>query len=348
MRRWRGCGKRLVLLPGVSRLARLVAAERDAATKRVWESLSGLLSSEQAVTLDGLLQVPAGCRVSVLEELRTGPRTLSGLGMVKALHRVSELAGLGVGGLDLGGVPARRVVELARYGMAAKAPALARHDVQRRRATLLATARRLQGRAVDDGLDLFEVLLSTQLLAHAEQESGKDKLRRYPRISRDAGRLAAAVGVLLEASEWGGPVSLERVWEAIEDVVPRSELRAAVEHIIDVAPPPDADPDGEWRQRLVTRYPSVRGFVPLLCEVIDFDATVEAAPMLPRCRRCLLCSRHGRACGCQLGFSTPGASMSRWCRPAGGSGWWDWPTDRRARWTEPGTCSVCWSSSTGT
>lgn len=272
--------KRLVLLPGVSRLARLVAAERDAATKRVWESLSGLLSSDQAVTLDGLLQVPAASRISVLEELRTGPRTVSGLGMVKALHRVSELTGLGVDGLDLGRVPARRVVELARYGMAAKAPALARHDDQRRHATLLATARRLHVRAVDDALDLFEVLMSTDLLAHAEQESGKDKLRRYPRISRDAGRLAAAVGVLLEASEWGGPVSLERVWEAIEDVVPRSELRAAVQHIIEVAPPPDADPGGEWRQRLVTRYPSVRGFVPLLCEVIDFDATAEAAPVL--------------------------------------------------------------------
>ncbi|PZS27965.1 MAG: Tn3 family transposase [Pseudonocardiales bacterium] len=271
---------RMVLLPGVSRLARLVATERDAATKRVWQSLSGLLSSEQAETLDGLLLVPASSRVSVLEELRTGPRTVSGLGMVKALHRVSELVGLGVGGLDLAGVPARRVVDLARYGMAAKAPALARHDDPRRRATLLATARRLQVRAVDDALDLFEVLMSTQLLAHAEQESGKDKLRRYPRISRDAGRLAAAVGVLLEASEWGGPVSLERVWEAIEDVVTRSELRTAVEHIVEVAPPPDADPDGEWRQRLVTRYPSVRGFVPLLCQVIDFDATAEATEVL--------------------------------------------------------------------
>jgi len=44
--------------------------------------------------------------------------------MVKALHRVSELAGLGVSELNLGVVPARRVVELARYGLAAKAPAV--------------------------------------------------------------------------------------------------------------------------------------------------------------------------------------------------------------------------------
>jgi len=163
--------ERLVLLPGVSTLTRLVAAERDAATRRLWETLAALLTSEQACRLDSLLVVPEGARSSVLEELQSGPRTVSGRGMVKALHRVSELAGLGVSELDVGVVPARRVVELARYGLAAKAPALARHDDPRRSATLLATARRLQVRAVDDALDLFEVLMSTELLARAERES---------------------------------------------------------------------------------------------------------------------------------------------------------------------------------
>lgn len=274
--------ERLVLLPGATTLTRLVAAERDAATARLWAALAGLLTVEQTRALEGLLAVPLGGRNSVLEELRTGPRTVSGRGLVAALHRISELSVLGVGGLDLGGVPARRVVELARYGMAAKAPALARHADPRRAATLLATVRRLQARAVDDALDLFEVLMSTELLARAERESSKDKLRRYPRISRDAGRLAAAVGVLLEASEWGGSVSLDVVWDAIENVVSRSELRAAVEHVGEVLPPPDADPDGEWRERLLARYPAVRGFVPMLCRVVDFDATAEAAPVLAR------------------------------------------------------------------
>ena len=45
-------------------------------------------------------------------------------------------------------------------------------------------------------------------------------------------------------------------------------------------PPPGVDPDGEWRERLLARYPAVRGFVPLLCRVITFDATAEAAPVL--------------------------------------------------------------------
>lgn len=52
--------ERLVLLPGVSTLTRLVAAERDAATKRVWETLAALLTREQACRLDSLLVVPEG------------------------------------------------------------------------------------------------------------------------------------------------------------------------------------------------------------------------------------------------------------------------------------------------
>lgn len=82
----------------------------------------------------------------------------------------------------------------------------------------------------------------------------------------------------LPASDCDGSLAL--VWDAIEDVVPQAELRAAVEHVTRVAPPRDVDPDGEWRQRLLSRYSLARGFVPLLCQVIDFDATVQATPVL--------------------------------------------------------------------
>lgn len=118
----------------------------------------------------------------------------------------------------------------------------------------------LEAQAVDDALELFDLLMLTELLGRAERQSSKDKLRRYPQISRHAGKLAAAVEVMLEASEWGEDVPLRVVWDAIENRVSRGELRAAVAAVSEVQPPPDADPDGEWRAALVARYPSVRGF----------------------------------------------------------------------------------------
>jgi len=133
--------ERQVLLPGVTTLARLVARERDAATLRVWTDLAQPVSGGQARLLRGLLVVPEGSRRSELDRMRKAATVTSGAGMVRALRRVSDVAGLGLSGLDVSAIPHRRVVALARYGMAAKATALRRHPEPRRLATLVATVR---------------------------------------------------------------------------------------------------------------------------------------------------------------------------------------------------------------
>jgi len=272
--------ERLVLLPGVTTLERLVARERDAATLRVWTDLAQPASGGRARLLRGLLVVPDGARRSELDRLRKAETVTSGAGMVRALRRVSDVSRLGLGGFDVSAVPPRRVVALARYGMAAKATALRRHPEPRRLATLVATVRSLEAKAVDDALELFDVLMTNDLLARAARESRNEKLRRYPRLSKDAGKLAAAVKILLDALEHEEQLSLDLVWVQIESKVSRAELRAAVGHLLEVAAPADADPDGEWRSALVERFASVRAFVPLLCETIEFGATAQAASIL--------------------------------------------------------------------
>jgi hypothetical protein len=47
----------------VSRLARLVARERDAATQRLWDTLYAALTDQQRREMDALLMVPPGSRV---------------------------------------------------------------------------------------------------------------------------------------------------------------------------------------------------------------------------------------------------------------------------------------------
>ncbi|MGH8301902.1 MAG: DUF4158 domain-containing protein, partial [Steroidobacteraceae bacterium] len=83
-----------VLLPGVSTLARLVARVREAANQRLLDTLVELLTPQQRRLLDLLLVVPEGARGSDLDRLRQGPVKLSGPGMVKALERVAEIAGM--------------------------------------------------------------------------------------------------------------------------------------------------------------------------------------------------------------------------------------------------------------
>ena len=49
----------------------------------------------------------------------------------------------------------------------------------------------LQARATDDALELFDFLMTHDLLAKARRQSREETLRRYPQVSRDAGKLAA-------------------------------------------------------------------------------------------------------------------------------------------------------------
>ncbi|MDQ2897459.1 MAG: Tn3 family transposase, partial [Actinomycetota bacterium] len=276
--------ERLVLLPGVSVLARLVASVRDAAMQRLWDVLAAMLTPAQARMLERLLDVPDAKRTSDLERLRKGTTALSGKGMVAALERVAEVAGLGFDSLKLEAIPQRRVVELARWGMAGKAPALRRHPRSRKLATLLATVVYLEAKATDDALELFDVLMTNELMARAVRQTNKETLSRFPRVSRDAATCAAAVAVLLDAMELGEDVPLSVLWEAIDDVVSRPALRAAVANITAVLPPPDTDPGGEWRAAMVDRYAVVRRFVPKLCETIEFGATADAAGVLDALR----------------------------------------------------------------
>ncbi len=283
--------ERRVLLPGVTRLARLVASVREAANQRLWEGLSGLLDAGQRTVLDALLSVPAGARISELDRLRRGPVRVSGSQMKWSLERAAEIAALGMGELDVSGVPPRRMAELSRYGMDGKATLLRRHSDARRLATLLATAMYLTSRAVDDAVDLLEVLIATKLLARAERETAKEKLKTLPRVERASVTVATAFQVVFDTTAESvdadtGQVSppkvatLAAMWEQIEAVVPRRELAAAIEALFELAPPLDSDADEAWRAMLVGRFGAVRPFLKLLVEVVEFGTTPEGLPVL--------------------------------------------------------------------
>ena len=274
-----------VLLPGVTTLARLVAHVRDEATDELYRTLAALPAPHQAASLERLVVVPDRTRYSDLERWRRGPSKPSGRNLERALNRAGEISGLGIGRLDLDAhVPHRRVVELARYGMSARAQALRRHGNQRKLATLLATVAYLEARSVDDCLELLDLLMVTELIGKAETAVDKDRARRHPGLARHSARLAAAVEVLLEVSEIGEVLTLEDLWESIEAIVPRRQLRESVDAVSDMVPPPDAGEDAELRARLTERIATVTPFLKILTEVITFGSTPEGEAVLAATR----------------------------------------------------------------
>ena len=228
----------------------------------------------------------------------------SGPAIIKALDQVSEITALGLAELGAEAlVPPRRLSELARYEMSADAGLIRRHPDGRRLATLLATARHLEAKSVDDALELLDLLMTAELLNKAQTASGKEKARKHPRLARASARLAVAVGVeaLLESDEWGGPGEEPRVaqvWEAIETVLSRAELRTALELVNENVPPPGTPGPDDWRAELPGRYRTV--------SALDSEATARGK--MPR-----------GSCGA----TGPGACR-RWrgkCRGLWRSGW---------------------------
>ena len=279
-----------VLLPGITTLARMVAEVRQEENDRLYATLYRATPDELRTEMARLLEVPEKRRVSELERLRLGPMRISGRAMEYALERTQQVRDLGAGKVDVAQVPAARLTGLARYGLASKAPTLKRLEVTRQTATLLATVRHLETATVDDALDLLDALMASKLLAKAERLGKDAELKTLPRLRKAAKKVAAAVDVLMgtaPATEDGGMVSVTDAWSAIEKVVPREQLAAALAVIAEMVPDDNGDGDGEWRRELVARYGTVRGFIKLLVEVIDFGAAgtgnevVKALRQLP-------------------------------------------------------------------
>jgi hypothetical protein len=146
--------------------------------------------------------------------------------------------------------------------MTADAWLIRRHPGERRLATLLATARFLEAKSVDDALELLDLLMSAELLNKAQREADRDKARRHPRLARASARLAVAVEALFESDGWGGPDEeprVSQVWEAIEAVVSRADLRAALTLVSETVPPPGAEDPDDWRAELLGATRRCRG-----------------------------------------------------------------------------------------
>jgi TnpA family transposase len=275
-----------VLLPGVTTLARLVARARSDGEGRLWETLAAVPTGPERVALDALLDVAEGARTSELERARRGPADPTGTNLKLALHRVRDIHGVGVDGERARAlVPARRLAELARYGLAAKAPRLRRHPPARRIATLVATVAHLQATSIDDCLELFDLIMTTELLGKAERETNKQRAREHPRLARASAKLARVVDKLLEAYSSEEIVRVSDLWHEIETVASREELRSAIATVDELVPHSDEDDEGAVRARLSERIRMVSGFLRELCEVIELGSNADGEPVLREMRR---------------------------------------------------------------
>jgi TnpA family transposase len=257
-----------VLLPGISTLTVLIAKIRDRVSKKLWQQLTLLVNADQKKKLENLLLVPKGRRYSKLDELKNGPTRISSNGLVQALKRYQYLRDLGIGQINIGNIPKAKINHLARYVTVSWAPSIARMPDDRRIAVLFSFIYVYETKALDDALDLLDMLI-TEIIATAKRLGEKKRIRSLGDLDKAALKLSDFCDLFLQHE---GDQNLPAV---IYKAIPRDSIFNAVSIIRKIAKPNH----DKYYDELLEQYKTVRRFLPTLLNTIQFQATKEGKPI---------------------------------------------------------------------
>jgi len=255
---------RKVLLPGISTLTVLIAKVRDRASKKLWKRLTLLVNSDQKEQLENLLLVPEGKRYSKLDDLKKGPTHISGAGLVQALQRYKYIRDLGVGQINIGNIPKAKINYLARYVTLSWAPSIARMPDDRRIAVLFSFAYVYETKALDDALDLLDMLI-TEITAEAKRLGEKRRIRTLGDLDKAALRLSDFSDLVLQHEED------DNLPAVIYKAIPKGAITSAIAIIRQIAKPNH----DKYYDELIEQYKTVRRFLPTLLNTVKFQTTID-------------------------------------------------------------------------
>ncbi len=262
--------ERKVLLPGVSTLTRLISQVRERCNQRLWNTLNRLPTKQQKAKLNQLLKSNDDDRYSQLDCLRRGPTRASGPALISALLRYQKFRDFGIHQLNLSQLPYTRLKSLARYAAISWAPKLMRMPENRRVATLLAFVYIYETEALDDSLDVLDLLI-TDITAQAKRLGQKQRLRTLRDLDKAALLMKNVCSLLLDDQ-----VNDDSIRSVLFESVSKEKLQQAIDTVESLARPADEN----YHQELVDRYRRVRMFLPELLKRIEFSATSAGQKVL--------------------------------------------------------------------
>ncbi len=254
-----------VLLPAASTLTRVIGEIRERATRRLWRKLAALPNRWQTAQLAGLLEIPEGQRLSVMEHLKRGPVTISGPAFTEALERYTRLRSLEFSCLNFTGLPAIQLRNLARYAGMASVKYISRMPEERRLAILTAFVKAQEISALDEAVDVLDMLI-LNITREAKKIGQKKRLRTLKDLDRAALLLARACALLLDED-----TADDLLRKTIFSSVSVARLAESVEKVNELARPQDTN----FQDEMVEQYGRVRRFLPALLRDLHFRAAPD-------------------------------------------------------------------------
>jgi hypothetical protein len=251
-----------ILLPGISTLSRLISEIRERAFNRLWKKLSSLPTKEQKEKLETLLQIPEGMRISRFDSYRKGPVTISSPAFNATVERYLELQAFGLQELDFSHIPPVRMKTLARHASIISMHKIARMSDDKRIAILLAFVKSYEIIALDDALDILDMLI-TGIAGNAKKLGQKKRLRTLKDLDKSALVLAKVCALILNEE-----TKDDQIRETIFTQMSKVQLMESIATVKNLARSPDNKYEGE----MIEQYGKVRRFLPRLLNDIKFMA----------------------------------------------------------------------------
>ena len=186
--------------------------------------------------------------------------------MIAALERYEALRNLGIRDLDFSRIPPVWLHSLARYATTGWAPNIARMPEDRRIATLVAFVYAYTAETLDDALDLFDMLIA-DIATSAKTLGQKKRLRSLRDLDEAALALAEVCAILLDDAHTD-----DAVRTAVLTRIPREQIAQAMTTTYALARPPEEN----YQEEMLTRYHTVRRFLPRVLDTIAFTAAPQA------------------------------------------------------------------------
>ena len=258
------------ILPTLDVIERVCAEAITRANRRIHAALTDSLETGHRQRLDELLKRKDGSKVTWLAWLRQSPVKPNSRHMLEHIDRLKAWQALDLPAGIERQVHQNRLLKIAREGGQMTPADLAKFEVQRRYATLVALAIEGMATVTDEIIDLHDRIIGKLFNAaknkHQQQfqASGKainDKLRMYGRIGQ----------ALLEAKQSGGDA-----FAAIEAVMPWDTFVASVTEAQTLARPADFD----FLHHIGESYATLRRYAPQFLNVLKLRAAPDAKGVL--------------------------------------------------------------------
>jgi TnpA family transposase len=259
-----------ILLPSINVIERICAEAITRGNRHIYKTLTVSLSDVQRKKIDALLTLHEDKKITTMAWLRQSPTASNAKHMLEHIERLNMLKSLELPDGIEHHVHQNRLLKLAREGGQMTPNDIAKFELERRYATLVAVALDAKATVIDEIIDLHDRIMG-KLFNRAKhnheqqfQKSGKainDKVRLYWRVGN----------ALMEAKQSGTDPFV-----AIESVIPWDAFMQSVTDAQKLAQSDDFD----YLHKIGDSYSQIRRYAPAFLDALSLKAAPAVREVL--------------------------------------------------------------------